>query len=226
MAHLCCLFYMPYVVGLRNSATKIVRTPWSGSTLLLAGYELLRRPPRALDSSAEVSGSSCCGCWQSVLALFVPQVSPSLKTSGRQGVAVWEQRERSAFSENAVERPLVPLQSYRVRREERFSTEVPTNPSWERCNDCMSTALTKGANRLQRPCWSQGDAPAVEAECDHSTPEAPHTPSTLSEETQWEGGWTWCREDWHISHHVGTCADLLPLNFGLREIHWNTSVYH
>lgn len=61
-AHLCCLFYIPYVIGLRSSATKFVCTPWSGSTLLLAGYELLRRPPRALDSSAEVSGSSCCGC--------------------------------------------------------------------------------------------------------------------------------------------------------------------
>lgn len=101
------------------AATRIC-TPWSGSTLLLAGYELLGRPPRALESSAEAGGSGCC---RSVLgtqqALLVPQVSPSLGMSGRRWGAVWEQKERCAFSENAVERPLVPLQSYGVRREER-----------------------------------------------------------------------------------------------------------
>lgn len=80
----------------------------------------------------------------------MPKVFPKLQKgmSGRQGVAGWEEKERrSAFSENAVERPFVALQSYRVRREERFSTEVPTDPGWERCNNCMSTALTKGADR-------------------------------------------------------------------------------
>lgn len=52
---------------------------------------------------------------------------------------------KGAFSENAVERPLVPLQNCRVTREERLSTEVSAAPSWERsATDCMSKALIRG----------------------------------------------------------------------------------
>lgn len=48
------------------------------------------------------------------LALPLSQVSLSLGMLGKQGVAIWEEKERSAFSENDVERPLVVLQSYEV----------------------------------------------------------------------------------------------------------------
>lgn len=83
-----------------------------------------------------------------------------------EGAAAWEQKERSAFGENAVERPLVPLQNRGVSREERFSTEVTTDGSWERSvTDCVSVALTKeGANGAQGAALVGGDSPAVEAE--------------------------------------------------------------
>lgn len=58
--------------------------------------------------------------------------SSMLGDPGGDGMAAWEWKERSAFSEDAVERPLVPLQNCRVSREERLSTEVPTDPSWKR----------------------------------------------------------------------------------------------
>lgn len=165
-------------IGLRGCSSQNCLFSLVRYTFLLAGCELLKGHPGF--SSAEGSGSGCCGCgrvcWAPSSLCLCQRCPQSLGVSGRQGVAVWEQKERSAFSEKAVEMPLVPLQSYRVRREERFSTEVPTNPSWVG----MSTAMTKRANRSWKPSWSQGDAPAAEAEHVHSRGrEEPLTPSTL-----------------------------------------------
>lgn len=140
--------------------------------------------------------------------------------------AAWEQKERSAFGENAVERPLVPLQNRGVSREERFSTEVTTDGSWERSvTDCVSVALTKeGANGAQGAALVGGDSPAVEAEWSCAPVSTARerekhlTPSVrcLSDgtrvgrkvdKTQ--------RRQGTKSIGAGVHTDLLPLNFGL-----------
>lgn len=48
---------MPWVV----TAAKIIGPPWSGNALLFGGSELLRRPPRALESWAGRCGFRRCG---------------------------------------------------------------------------------------------------------------------------------------------------------------------